>query len=101
MADEIREDVGLPYLALPTSREWLAPGYTLGKMSGGYRTLSRVDAGPVAAAPDPILSVVALVPLSQFLRWNVPVLTSAFLNEKGVPLLDADGYSTPPTETVN
>ncbi|WP_234904152.1 Imm61 family immunity protein [Mycolicibacterium frederiksbergense] len=95
MADEIRDDGGLPFLELPTSRRWLAPGYSLGEMSGGYRTLSRVDAGPVAAAPDAILSVAALVPLSQFLRWSVSDLTSAFLDEGGAPLLDAGGYATP------
>jgi hypothetical protein len=98
LADEIREDLGLPFLALPTSRQWLAgTGYTLGEMTGGYRTLARVGAGPVAAAPDPILSVVALVPLSQFLRWSVPELRSAFLSESGAPLLRAGGYGTPPT----
>lgn len=97
LADEIREDLGLTFLALPTSRQWLAPGYTLGEMTGGYRTLARVGAGPVAAAPDPILSMVALVPLSQFLRWSVSELRSAFLSESGAPMLRAGGYGTPPT----
>lgn len=90
----------MPFLALPTSRQWLAPGYTLGEMTGGYRTLARVGAGPVAAAPDPVLSVAALVPLSQLLRWNVSALRSAFLSESGAPLLCAGGYGSPPAASV-
>lgn len=50
--DEIRDDLALPYLQLPSSATDLATGYRLGGMERGYRILSRVGHGPVAAAPD-------------------------------------------------
>jgi hypothetical protein len=67
-ADDIREDLDLPLLELGWRREDLADGYELSEMVRGYRTLKRATGGPVAAAPDPTLSVLALVPLSHYLR---------------------------------
>jgi hypothetical protein len=61
-ADDIREDLDLPLLELGWRREDLADGYELGEMVRGYRTLKRTTGGPVAAAPDPTLSLLALFP---------------------------------------
>ncbi|MCV7286123.1 hypothetical protein H7J87_12370 [Mycolicibacterium wolinskyi] len=96
VADDIREDLGLPFLALPWAADALAPGFELGAMTRGYRTLSRTDHGPVAAAPDPTLSLVALVPLSHLLLWPVHDLKASFLSESGAPLLHPGGYAPPP-----
>ena len=70
-ADEIREDLDLPFLELPWSAAAFADGFELSALTKGYRTLSRVGLGPVAAAPDPILSMPALVPLSHLLGFSV------------------------------
>ena len=79
-ADDIREDLGLPLLQQGWSIQDLAPEYELSDMVRGYRTLSRTSQGPVAAAPDPTLSLLALVPLSHYLRWSVHDLKRSFLN---------------------
>lgn len=98
--DDIRDDLGLPYLELPWTAEALAPGYTLGEMDRGYRTLRRGSV-PLAAAPDPTLSLLALVPLSHFLGMTAAALRAAFLAENGAPLLTGGAYSTgePPRRT--
>lgn len=98
LADDIRDDLGLPFLALPWSTEAIVPGFELGDMVRGYRTLSRSDQGPVAAAPDPVLSLVALVPLSRFLLWPVADLKASFLSETGAPLLHGDCYAPRPPQ---
>jgi hypothetical protein len=62
-ADDIREDLDLPQLELNWRAEDLADGYELSEMVRGYRTLKRAAGGrPVAAAPDPTLSLLALFP---------------------------------------
>lgn len=96
--DDIREDLGLPFLDLPCSADDLASGYELGAMARGYRTLSRVGGAPVAAAPDPTLSLVALVPLSHYLRWSFADLKRSFLSPEGKPLLRDGRYA--PEETT-
>lgn len=91
--DDIREDVGLPMLQLPWQTADLAEGCELGNYVRGYRTLSVSGKGPIAAAPDPVLSLLALVPLSHFLRWSVTDLRRAFLNVEGAPLLKRGRYA--------
>ncbi|WP_257708662.1 TNT antitoxin family protein [Mycolicibacterium phlei] len=70
-------------------------GYSLTEMVRGFRTLNRTGHGPVAAAPDPVLSMLALVPLSHFLRWSIGDLKRAFLSPTGSPLIVRGRYSTP------
>lgn len=96
-ADDIRDDLGLPFLSLPWSAEAIAEGFELSDMVRGYRTLTRVGRGPVAAAPDPTLSLVTLVPLSHLLLWPIPDLKESFLSETGAPLLQTGGYGSPPS----
>ena len=64
-------------------------------MVRGYRTLTRTGRGPVAAAPDPTLSLLALVPLSHFLGWTIPDLKRSFLSAAGAPLLRQGRYTCP------
>lgn len=92
--DDIREDLALPFLELPWNISDLAEGYALSDMRRGYRILSRVGGGPVAAAPDPAVSLVALVPLSHLLQLGVDELRRSFLSETGTPLL-VDGRYAP------
>lgn len=92
-ADDIREDLDLPQLELSWSAEDLADGYELSDMVRGYRTLRRTAGGPIAAAPDPTLSLLALVPLSHYLQWPIPDLKRSFLNPAGKPLLRAGHYA--------
>ncbi len=94
-ADDIREDLDLPQLELGWSEEDLADGYELSDMVRGYRTLRRTAGGPIAAAPDPMLSLLALVPLSHYLQWPIPDLKRSFLNPAGKPLLQAGQYARP------
>ena len=92
--DDIREDLGLPELDLPWGAADLAKGYELSdNMVRGYRTLSRTGVGPVAAAPDPTLSLLALVPLSHFLGYDVADLKRSFLSLDGDPLLRGARYT--------
>jgi hypothetical protein len=91
-ADDIREDLDLPFLDLPYDSHEVAPGYALSAMVREYRTLNN-SGGPVAAAPDPTLSLLALVPLSHFLGWPIPDLKRAFLNPAGTPLLRRGRYA--------
>ena len=93
-ADDIREDLDLPLLDLPCTRADLAAGFQLGEMVRGYRTLRRDDGSPVAAAPDETLSLLALIPLSHFLRWSLADLKRSFLSPTGRPLL-RDGRYVP------
>lgn len=92
LADEVRDDLGLPYLELPWAAEHTAPGFTLSEMSRGYRTLRRADGSPIAAARDVTLSLVKLVPLSHFMRYDLPALKHSFLDENGAPLLAHGTY---------
>jgi hypothetical protein len=63
-------------------------------MTRGYRILSRVGAGPLAAAPDATLSLLTLVPLSQLLSLpSVDALRRSFLSETGTPLLVDGRYA--------
>ncbi|ULN44771.1 TNT antitoxin family protein (plasmid) [Mycolicibacterium crocinum] len=48
--------------------------------------MSRTDGSPIAAARDPALSLVKLVPLSHFMRYDLPALKHSFLDENGAPL---------------
>lgn len=92
LRDGIREDLDLDYLDLPWTAELVAPGFTLGPFARGYRTLSRTNGRPVAAARDETLSLVKLVPLSHFiLVEDLEALKRAFLSSTGAPLLTADG----------
>lgn len=106
--DDIRDDLGLPYLELPWAADDLAAGFTLEGFDRGYRTLRRGGV-PVAAAPDPTLSLLALVPLSHFLGFTAAALKTAFFAEDGAPLLTDGTYSagnrtgrrSPPTGRAN
>ena len=93
LADNIRDDLGMEFLDLPWDIADLAPDYELSEMVRGYRTLLRTGHGPVAAAPDPVLSRLALVPLSHFLRWSIADLQEAFLDPGGAPLLRGGRYT--------
>lgn len=96
LGDGIREDLELGYLELPCTVDAVAPDYVLGPLTRGYRTLSRADGSPVAAARDETLSLVKLVPLSHFMSHDLESLKRAFLNPAGAPLLRADGsYGRP------
>ena len=92
-ADDIREDLDLPMIELYWRREDLAAGYELSEMVRGYRTLKRTTGGPVAAAPDPIGSLLALVPLSHYLLWSISDLKRSFLNPAGAPLMRDGRYA--------
>jgi hypothetical protein len=94
LADEIRDELGLPYLELPFTAEHTAPAFTLSEMSRGYRTLSRAGGGPVAAARDATLSLVKLVPLSHFIGHEMPALKESFLDDDGAPLLAHGTYAS-------
>lgn len=60
----------------------------------GYRTLKRATGGsPVAAAPDPTLSLLRLVPLSHYLQWSISDLKRSFFNPAGVPLMHDGRYT--------
>ncbi|WP_087083696.1 Imm61 family immunity protein [Mycobacterium dioxanotrophicus] len=99
MGDEIREDIGLPYLELPSSASEVAKSYQLSDMERGYRILHRIGHGPVAAAPDPQLSLVALVPLSHLLGLTVAAVKRTYLSEHGAPLLANGRYTDTGGET--
>ena len=86
-ADDIREDLDLPELEFRWAKADLASGYELSDMVRGYRTLKRTSGQPIAAAPDPTLSLLALVPLSHYLQWSVSDLKRSFLHPAGGPLL--------------
>jgi hypothetical protein len=94
-ADDIREDLDLPMLDQPWQADDLAAGYELTEMVRGYRTLRRVSGEPIAAAPDPTLSMLALVPLSHYLGWSIPDLKRSFLSYDGAPLMRDGRYAVP------
>jgi hypothetical protein len=94
-ADDIREDLDLEFLRVRCEREDLAAGFELTDMVRSYRTLKRVGGAPIAAAPDPTLSLLALVPLSHYLGWTIPDLKRSFLSPTGIPLLRDGRYATP------
>ncbi|WP_238407194.1 MULTISPECIES: Imm61 family immunity protein [unclassified Mycolicibacterium] len=93
LGDDVRDDLELDYLPIPWRKTDLAHGFELSGMVRGYRTLSRVGAGPVAASRDETLSLVRLVPLSQFLTITFDELKQSFLHADGAPLLDGQHYS--------
>jgi immunity protein 61 of polymorphic toxin system len=94
-ADDIREDLELPFLDLPYGAIDLAAGFELTDMVRGYRTLTRTGGDPVAAAPDPALSLLALVPLSHFHEWSVRDLRRSFLSPHGRPLIAGQSFAHP------
>lgn len=91
IGDSVREDLALPYLDMPWTVDALAPGYTLGPLTRGFRTLSRADGSPVAAAHDETASLAKLVPLSHFMALDLATLKQVFRDPIGAPLLTADG----------
>lgn len=92
LGDDIRDDLDLDYLQMPWAREDLAPGFALSDMVGGYRTLSLANGSPVAASRDDDMSLVRLVPLSQFLMLSIAELRTSFLDTAGAPLLNDGRY---------
>ena len=93
-ADDIREDLDLPLLDLPWEPGDLAEGFELTDMVRVYRTLERAGGGPLAAAPDSTLSLIALVPLSHYLGWTIADLKRSFLSPTGAPLLRLGRYAS-------
>lgn len=92
-ADDIRDDLDLPFLEMDWSIDAVAGGYRVSDIERGYRTLMRTGGEPVAAAPDPTLSLLTLVPLSHFIQWSIADLKRSFLNPAGVPLLHRGRYA--------
>lgn len=92
LGDDVRDDLDLPYLELPSAGADLAPGYRLGPLEKGSRTLFR-GMEPVAAAPGELTSMAALIPLSHFLHHSPSELRRSFLDEHGAPLLRAGKYA--------
>ncbi|BBX30432.1 Imm61 family immunity protein [Mycolicibacterium alvei] len=93
--DDLRDDVGLPYLDLPFAEEDLAGGFDLTEVSGTYRLLRHVTFGVRAAAPDSAAGMATLVPLSHLLSISEDDVRRSFLSETGAPLLDASGRYGP------
>lgn len=92
--DDIREDLALPYLPLPWAPGDLAPGYTLSTDAEEFQVLVHHRRGAVAAAPDPTLGLVTLIPLSHLLGFSAADLRRAFMAEDGAPLLSGGSYAT-------
>lgn len=92
-ADDIRDDLDLPFLEMEWSIDAVAAGYQVSEIERGYRTLTRRSGEPVAAAPDPILSLLTLVPLSHYIQWSIADLKRSFLNPSGAPLLHRGRYA--------
>lgn len=92
LGDELRDDLDLTYLELPTRARDIAPEYHIGDMYRGYRTLTHHSRGPVAASRDDTLSLVRLVPLSHFLSYTVDELKMSYLSDSGYPLLTDGRY---------
>ncbi|OFJ54602.1 Imm61 family immunity protein [Mycolicibacterium grossiae] len=95
IADDIRDDLDLPFLEMDWSIDAVAAGYQVSDIERGYRTLTRRGGAPVAAAPDPTLSLLTLIPLSHFIQWSIADLKRSFLNPAGVPLLHRGRYAAP------
>ena len=93
-ADDIGEDLDLPFLDLRYGAADLARGYEVSDLVRGYRLLTRTGGGPIAAAPDPSLSLLSLVPLSHFLGWSISDLKRSFLSPAGEPLIRHGRYSS-------
>ena len=83
------DDWNRTLLDLPYDQGDLANGFQLSGMVRGYRTLRRSD------APNGTLSLLALVPLSHFLRWSLADLKRSFLSPEGKPLLREGRYAAP------
>lgn len=95
LGDDVRDDLDLPYLELPSRLADIAPGYRLGEVVNGSRTLFLRDS-PVAAAPGDHASLSALVPLSHCLGYNLDELKQSFLHQRGAPLLRGGRYGPRP-----
>lgn len=93
LGDDIRADLDLPFLDLSWSAGDVADGYVVGELVKGFRTLSKVGGGPVAASRGEAVSLSRLVPLSHFLSLSVPALKASFLDSDGRPLLANGGYA--------
>ncbi len=92
-ADDIRDDLDLPFLEMDRSIDAIAAGYQVSDIERGYRTLTRRGGAPVAAAPDPTLSLLTLVPLSHYIQWSIADLKRSFLNPAGTPLFHRGRYA--------
>ena len=68
-------------------------GFALSEMVRGHRTLRWIDGGRPAAAADETLSMLALVPMSHYLRWSLADLKRSFLSPAGAPLLRHGRYA--------
>lgn len=86
LGDDVRDDLDLPYLQLPSRPADIAPQYHLGGVVNGSRTLFREES-PVAAAPGEHASLSVLVPLSHVLGYSLAELKQSFLHQDGAPLL--------------
>lgn len=95
LGDDVRDDLDLPYLELPSAPADVAPSYRLGEVVNGSRTLFRHD-GPVAAAPSDHVSLSVLVPLSHCLGYTLTELKQSFLHQRGAPLLRGGRYTPRP-----
>lgn len=92
--DDIRDDLDLPYLQLGWAASDLARGYHLSTDTAGFHVLVHHRRGPVAAAPDPTLGLLTLVPLSHLLGLSAADLRHSFLAEDGAPLLRNGTYAS-------
>lgn len=76
--DDIREDLGLPFIELRWDTASLADGYELDDSSLSYQILSATGRGPVAAVPRSDVGLLTLVPLSHFLGWSLGRIETVF-----------------------
>jgi hypothetical protein len=96
LGDEIRAQLDLPFLELPSAATDVAGGYSLGAPTKGFHTLVRTGALPVAAAPWPGPTLGTLVPLSHLLDRRIGELKQSFLHQDGEPLLEGGRYRRHP-----
>jgi Immunity protein 61 len=89
----IRDLLGLDVLRAPWSANQVADGCVLTDLDDdGYRSLI-ADGSKVATAREGTLSLLALVPLSHYMRMSTADLIASFLDAKGAPLLVNGAYS--------
>ncbi|WP_193044279.1 Imm61 family immunity protein [Mycolicibacterium baixiangningiae] len=89
----IRDELGLDVLRPPWTADQLAEGYALTDMDDdGCRALLR-NGSVVAKAPEATLSLLALVPLSHYMRLSTADLMDSFLDPHGAPLLANGRYA--------
>lgn len=89
--DDIREELGLPFLEMPWTAADVAAGYAIAAPSRGNRILTHAQHGPVAAVPESPISLLTLVPLSHFVPLDSADLKRSFMHEYGWPLLERSG----------